>query len=69
MWERACSRRRSVSQHMYELTHRFREQARSHIEMRLILEMARKLRGCGKLRGYKCRDRRNGLLLSHGAME
>ena len=30
MWERACSRRRSVSQQMYRLIHRFREQARSH---------------------------------------
>ncbi|TFY91077.1 hypothetical protein DYL59_06160 [Pseudomonas kairouanensis] len=36
MWERACSRKRCVSQHMYQLTHRFREQVesshrRSHI--------------------------------------
>ncbi|PQA93301.1 hypothetical protein B0A76_27795 [Pseudomonas fluorescens] len=30
MWERACSRMRSVSQRKYRLTHRFREQARSH---------------------------------------
>ena len=31
MWERACSRRRCISHRMYRLTHRFREQARSHI--------------------------------------
>jgi len=31
MWERACSRRRWVSQYMWWLTHRLREQARSHI--------------------------------------
>ncbi|TSD80161.1 hypothetical protein FFI16_028235 [Pseudomonas sp. KBS0710] len=31
MWERACSRRRCVSQRMYQLILRFREQARSHI--------------------------------------
>jgi hypothetical protein len=31
MWERACSRMRSVSQWLYQLTRRFREQARSHI--------------------------------------
>ncbi|RQO60812.1 hypothetical protein DBR46_02645 [Pseudomonas sp. KBW05] len=30
MWERACSRMRCVSQHMYQLIHRIREQARSH---------------------------------------
>ncbi|TFY86389.1 hypothetical protein DYL59_22480 [Pseudomonas kairouanensis] len=31
MWERACSRIRSVSQRTHRLTHRIREQARSHI--------------------------------------
>ncbi len=31
LWERACSRRRPHSQHHHCLTHRFREQARSHI--------------------------------------
>ncbi|THF34492.1 hypothetical protein E5170_09540 [Pseudomonas atacamensis] len=31
LWERACSRKRSVSRHNYRLTDRFREQARSHI--------------------------------------
>ncbi len=31
MWERACSRMRFISHQMYRLTHRFREQARSHI--------------------------------------
>ncbi|TSD79628.1 hypothetical protein FFI16_025415 [Pseudomonas sp. KBS0710] len=31
MWERACSRRRCVSQQVYRLIRRFREQARSHI--------------------------------------
>ncbi|SCY96895.1 hypothetical protein SAMN03159391_04158 [Pseudomonas sp. NFACC37-1] len=30
MWERACSRKRSVSQHRYWMCRRFREQARSH---------------------------------------
>ncbi len=34
LWERACSRWRRRSQHRFKLTHRFREQARSH-------------RGCG----------------------
>ncbi|TNB86369.1 hypothetical protein FHJ31_09420, partial [Pseudomonas sp. Fig-3] len=31
LWERACSRRRRPIQHECKLTHRFREQARSHI--------------------------------------
>ncbi|MBA1379186.1 hypothetical protein FHK92_15420 [Pseudomonas brassicacearum subsp. neoaurantiaca] len=31
LWERACSRRRRHSQHQHQLSHRFREQARSHI--------------------------------------
>ena len=31
MWERACSRMRCISLHMHPLTHRIREQARSHI--------------------------------------
>ncbi len=30
LWERACSRRRRHSQHHHRLSHRFREQARSH---------------------------------------
>ncbi|AUM69876.1 hypothetical protein C0J56_13895 [Pseudomonas fluorescens] len=30
LWERACSRRRRHGQHHCKLTHRFREQARSH---------------------------------------
>jgi len=30
LWERACSRRRRYIQHLHCLTHRFREQARSH---------------------------------------
>ncbi|PNB70734.1 hypothetical protein C1X64_28485 [Pseudomonas sp. GW456-E7] len=30
LWERACSRRGLNIQHLYCLTHRFREQARSH---------------------------------------
>ncbi|AUO24987.1 hypothetical protein C0058_24555 [Pseudomonas sp. NC02] len=30
MWERACSRMRWISHRMYQLIHRFREQARSH---------------------------------------
>ncbi|KAI1694742.1 hypothetical protein Ddc_21869 [Ditylenchus destructor] len=31
MWERACSRRRRVSQHIWRLIVSIREQARSHI--------------------------------------
>ena len=31
MWERACSRMRWVSQQMWRLIYRIREQARSHI--------------------------------------
>ncbi|PRW86430.1 hypothetical protein C7A11_20225 [Pseudomonas simiae] len=31
MWERACSRRRSVSHRICRMTHCLREQARSHI--------------------------------------
>jgi hypothetical protein len=34
-----------------------------------IRQMAPNPQGCGKLRGYKCRDRRNGLVRSRGAME
>ncbi|EJL04359.1 brain expressed, associated with Nedd4 isoform 1 [Pseudomonas fluorescens Q2-87] len=30
MWERACSRRRRHIHHQGKLTHRYREQARSH---------------------------------------
>ncbi|TNC00408.1 hypothetical protein FHG55_00880 [Pseudomonas jessenii] len=30
LWERACSRMRFIRQHYCCLTHRFREQARSH---------------------------------------
>ncbi len=33
MWERACSRIRSVSQQIHRLNHRIREQARSHIDL------------------------------------
>jgi hypothetical protein len=49
MWERACPRRRTVSQHIHRLTHRFREQARSHrgpgvdcgISLDAVVEIAR----------------------------
>ncbi|WEL87688.1 hypothetical protein P0D90_29210 [Pseudomonas sp. CBSPCBW29] len=34
MWERACSRMRCISQPIYQLTDRIREQARSHIRLR-----------------------------------
>ncbi|TVT92402.1 hypothetical protein FPT15_05145 [Pseudomonas sp. RGB] len=34
-----------------------------------IREMAPNPRSCGKLRGHKCRDRRDGLVCSRGAME
>ncbi|TNF84516.1 hypothetical protein FGE05_04695 [Pseudomonas sp. ICMP22404] len=30
LWERACSRRRHDIHHQLKLTHRYREQARSH---------------------------------------
>ncbi len=30
LWERACSRRRQHCRYLCQLTHRFREQARSH---------------------------------------
>ncbi|CAI8937977.1 hypothetical protein EMIT0347P_60016 [Pseudomonas sp. IT-347P] len=30
LWERACSRRRRISQHPSQMTYRIREQARSH---------------------------------------
>jgi hypothetical protein len=33
LWERACSRKRYFIQHSCWLTHRFREQARSHIDL------------------------------------
>ncbi|RRW55388.1 hypothetical protein EGJ55_13390 [Pseudomonas moraviensis] len=33
LWERACSRKRRVSQHCWRLIQRVREQARSHILM------------------------------------
>jgi hypothetical protein len=44
MWERrcddsTCSRKRRVSQHMCLLIHRFREQARSHIWIFVMLKM------------------------------
>ncbi|TNF83028.1 hypothetical protein FGE05_12035 [Pseudomonas sp. ICMP22404] len=34
-WERACSRRCLHSQHLPQLTHRYREQARSHTGSRV----------------------------------
>ncbi|AZF30818.1 hypothetical protein C4J89_1327 [Pseudomonas sp. R4-35-07] len=36
MWEGACPRWLSVSQYSYQLTHRYRGQAPSHIEYRFI---------------------------------
>ncbi|PYC25322.1 hypothetical protein DMX02_04495 [Pseudomonas jessenii] len=48
-WERACSRRRFISQHLYRLTRPLREQARSHRGFMLVL------------RGLQCRSNlRNG---------
>ncbi|RQO52654.1 hypothetical protein DBR46_19735 [Pseudomonas sp. KBW05] len=44
MWERACSRMRWVSQHILRLTHRIREQARSHIFDRVHLIRATRSR-------------------------
>ncbi|TMU69723.1 hypothetical protein FGA82_29535 [Pseudomonas fluorescens] len=38
LWERACSRKRSVSQPEHRLTGRLREQARSHREFRCYQE-------------------------------
>ncbi|RQO49102.1 hypothetical protein DBR46_23980 [Pseudomonas sp. KBW05] len=40
MWERACSRKRSVSRCMYQLTDCIREQARSHICFAASLSIA-----------------------------
>ncbi len=37
LWERACSRRGQYIQHQCKLTHRLREQARSHIGFRLTI--------------------------------
>ncbi|OOG83353.1 hypothetical protein B0E42_20010 [Pseudomonas sp. A25(2017)] len=34
LWERACSRKGHDIQHSCKLTHRFREQARSHNRLR-----------------------------------
>ncbi|PMU18738.1 hypothetical protein C1X89_19620 [Pseudomonas sp. GP01-A8] len=47
MWERrcddsTCSRRRCVSHRMHQLTHRFREQARSHIFDRISGQMTKR---------------------------
>ncbi|RYM41864.1 hypothetical protein EVS84_11930 [Pseudomonas koreensis] len=41
LWERACSRRRQVSELMARLTQRFREQARSHRDLRQPPEINR----------------------------
>ncbi|CAI8744967.1 hypothetical protein EMIT093MI4_140049 [Pseudomonas sp. IT-93MI4] len=38
MWERACSRKRSEIQHLCHLTHRLREQARSHRGLGVLAE-------------------------------
>ncbi|OLU03021.1 hypothetical protein BVK86_11975 [Pseudomonas reinekei] len=40
LWERACSRRRIIIQPLCWLTHRFREQARSHICFRVPVRAA-----------------------------
>ena len=40
LWERACSRRRRHIQHHHKLIHRFREQARSHMGLRVITASA-----------------------------
>ncbi|RQO53025.1 hypothetical protein DBR46_17745 [Pseudomonas sp. KBW05] len=37
LWERACSRKRCDSYRIRQLTHRFREQARSHIWISFVL--------------------------------
>ncbi len=42
MWERACSRMRWISHRMHQLTHRFREQARSHIFDRISGQMTKR---------------------------
>ena len=44
MWERACSRKRSVSHRMYRLNHRIREQSRSHMGF-AALDRSHALRG------------------------
>ena len=43
MWERARSRMRWISQQMYRLIHRIREQARSHIWFVVLFEALQKL--------------------------
>ncbi|QBX43003.1 hypothetical protein E4T63_21440 [Pseudomonas fluorescens] len=40
MWERACSRMRCINRHQCCLTHRIREQARSHRGFVSSLELA-----------------------------
>ncbi|QBR32454.1 hypothetical protein E3Z29_18940 [Pseudomonas sp. S150] len=39
LWERACSRMRSIIQHFYRLTRRLREQARSHRGFAMLLKV------------------------------
>ncbi|PTT28167.1 hypothetical protein DBR18_17445 [Pseudomonas sp. HMWF021] len=55
MWERACSRRRSVSQQKCWLTHRFREQARSHRDVRCNVRAGSLPQGCV----LQCESRRS----------
>ena len=49
MWERACSRKQCVSQHMHQLTGPLREQARSHMGTAALLAVAVSLAGCAGL--------------------
>ncbi|PNY76745.1 hypothetical protein FJ692_28625 [Pseudomonas fluorescens] len=39
MWERACSRIRCNSRQVCSMTHRFREQTRSHILIEVAVEL------------------------------
>ncbi|QBZ87321.1 hypothetical protein EPZ47_00885 [Pseudomonas viciae] len=47
LWERACSRRGRHIQHHRKLTLRYREQARSHIGLRVFTTFAHDTKTCG----------------------
>ncbi|PPK40511.1 hypothetical protein CD175_03450 [Pseudomonas laurylsulfatiphila] len=56
MWERACSRKRCVRQYRCRLTHRFREQARSHRVLRCFSKVPEPTARCGRNRlRIRCR--------------
>ncbi len=47
LWERACSRRGRYFQHLHRLSHRLREQARSHIGFVAVTRCAYAAKSCG----------------------